>query len=487
MAPPKYRSLTLREKKEVLEAVDSGEKKKNVAAQFGIAATTLSTILKQREKIMASSQSGNRKRDRPGKFPQLEECLIQWLIQCYYQNIPVNGPILIEKAKEFAAALNITAFNASQGWLDKFKKRKGLVFHKVCGASAPVDDNVCVSWENQLYARLREYEPRDVFNANEIGMYFKCLPTHTRAFENEKCHSGENSEERVTLLLAANMDGSEKLKPLMIGKFAQPRCFKNTKSFPLLYRANTKAWMTSEFFKDWLLQLNHDMATRNRKILLFIDNCTAHNDIPPLENIRIEFFPPNTATKLQPFDQGIFCNFKVLYRTQAVQRLVASLDCGQDVKISILDAVQMVDKAWRNITSSTIFNCFRTCGFVKDNLDNPIDEASSFVPDPSLLWAKIDATELPATFDEYVHFDNDLSTMSSFTDAEIINAVIGEMEDDEDASDIDEKIPSHRDATSAIATVRQYLQQNEDLDQRVFDALNLLENVIDLQVTSSLV
>ena len=46
----------------------------------------------------------------------------------------------------------------------------------------------------------------------------------------------KKSKDRVSLMLAANMDGTEQLKPLLIGKFPNPRCFKNIKSLPVVYK-----------------------------------------------------------------------------------------------------------------------------------------------------------------------------------------------------------------------------------------------------------
>jgi len=113
-----------------------------------------------------------------------------------------------------------------------------------------------------------------------------------------KCHSGKNSKERITVMLAVNMDGSQKLKPLMIGQFADSCRFKNIKSFPLMYRSNTKAWMIGVLFTEWLLCINADMKKANRKILIFVDNCTAHNNIPHIENIKIHSLPPKTLHQL---------------------------------------------------------------------------------------------------------------------------------------------------------------------------------------------
>ncbi|GFW17195.1 tigger transposable element-derived protein 6 [Trichonephila clavipes] len=92
------------------------------------------------------------------------------------------------------------------------------------------------------------------------------------------------------------MDGSEKITPLVIGKSAKPQCFKGINSFPTKYHSNKKAWMTTELFNEWLVSLNSDMKREKRHILLFLDNCTVHNNAPPLSNVKLQFFPPNSAT-----------------------------------------------------------------------------------------------------------------------------------------------------------------------------------------------
>jgi hypothetical protein len=97
-----------------------------------------------------------------------------------------------------------------------------------------------------------------VFNTDETALFFKCLPDKTFTFKEEKCHGGKYSKDRLTILLAVNMDGSEKLTPLHIGKAGKPRCFKCIRSFPITYRSNKKAWITTELFNG-LVSLNEYM------------------------------------------------------------------------------------------------------------------------------------------------------------------------------------------------------------------------------------
>ena len=80
---------------------------------------------------------------------------------------------------------------------------------------------------------------------------------------------------RVTVLVGANADGSEKLPLLVIGKSKKPRCFKNVNSLPVVYDASKKAWMNSTIFTSWLRQLDKRFARQQRNVLLLLDNCPA--------------------------------------------------------------------------------------------------------------------------------------------------------------------------------------------------------------------
>ena len=97
--------------------------------------------------------------------------------------------------------------------------------------------------ESELSDVLKCYKPSDIYNANEWGLVYRTLPDKTLSFKNEKCIGGKRSKDRLTILLAANMDGSEKLTPLVIEKFLRPHCMRNIKS--VFYDANQKSWMTT--------------------------------------------------------------------------------------------------------------------------------------------------------------------------------------------------------------------------------------------------
>jgi hypothetical protein len=85
----------------------------------------------------------------------------------------------------------------------------------------------------------------------------------------------------------------EKLKPLVIGKFAKLRCFKNMSTSPRKYTHNKKAWVINKIFVDFLHQFDARMGSANRKVLLFLDKCPAHSlDAIILKIIKVTDFLP---------------------------------------------------------------------------------------------------------------------------------------------------------------------------------------------------
>uniref|UniRef100_A0A1B6KQS9 HTH CENPB-type domain-containing protein n=1 Tax=Graphocephala atropunctata TaxID=36148 RepID=A0A1B6KQS9_9HEMI len=289
-----HKTLTLAEKVAVIREVEKGVKKKSeIAKDFGIPPNTLSTFLKNKDKILSSAQEfdKDRKRLREPENPAVDNCVLKWFKQARDKKIPLSGPLIRAKAEQFAKELGKKNFKASTGWLDGFKDRNKITFKAVCGESGAVNQQEANQWKQDLEEMIQDRDPKNIFNVDETGLFFKCTPDKTLAFKDEKCHGGKLSKERVTLLVGANMDGSEKLPLLMIGKSASPRCFKNVKSKPVEYVNSSKAWMTSDLFSKWLIKLDKRFGKEKRKVVLFIDNCTAHNTIPLMENLKVVFSP----------------------------------------------------------------------------------------------------------------------------------------------------------------------------------------------------
>ena len=257
-------ALTLKKKYELIQAVQNApasSKKKDIAAEFKIPSNTLSTIMKNKdhviEKYHRQDIEPERKSFRSSAFTDIDEALLIWFEVVCDRNAAVSGPIMKEKANNLAKMLGHPDFRCSDGWLDRFKHRHNIKLKNVCGESADVVPEDLSDWlSKDLPALLKQYSPKDIFNADETGIFWRMMPNKTMCFKAEACHGGKQSKERVTALACANMDGTEKIDLLTIGKFRNPRCFKGIQHLPTLYKANKKAWMVSTIFEEWLRKLD---------------------------------------------------------------------------------------------------------------------------------------------------------------------------------------------------------------------------------------
>lgn len=110
-------------------------------------------------------------------------------------------------------------FKASNGWLDKFKNRHGIVFRALCGESAGVDSITVEEWKKRLPTLIGSYSMDNIYNADETGLFFKLLPDRSMTLSKDSCKGGKRSKERYTVLLCSNWSGTHKLKPLVIGMY----------------------------------------------------------------------------------------------------------------------------------------------------------------------------------------------------------------------------------------------------------------------------
>ncbi|UYV76908.1 TIGD4 [Cordylochernes scorpioides] len=212
-------------------------------------------------------------------------------------------------------------FEASNGWLERFKARRNIAFKRLHGEAGSVDANSVATWKGGIIpSLLAKYSPQDILNADETGLFYKLLPNQTMTIRGEKCEGGKKSKERITVLVCCNMDGSEKLPLLYIGKYRRPRCFRGM-NIPSNYHFNKKAWMTGAIFTDWLKKLDQIFKRRERKILLiYLYNCLI------LSNIEIRFLPALTTSALQPCDMGIIKALKDQYRKRMIMYLLTCME-----------------------------------------------------------------------------------------------------------------------------------------------------------------
>ena len=86
---------------------------------------------------------------------------------------------LQEKARSLAQNLDLADFKASYGWLEKWKS--------VAGEENACTSEMTASWkETHLPTILSGYELKDIFNADEFGLFYQAMPNKSLHFKGER-------------------------------------------------------------------------------------------------------------------------------------------------------------------------------------------------------------------------------------------------------------------------------------------------------------
>ncbi|XP_070390804.1 tigger transposable element-derived protein 6-like [Dermacentor albipictus] len=461
MAPPCRKFLSLKDKARILAAVASGEKKGDVAKKFEISPSSLSTILKSKEAIeqaLASGTSAKRKKLTPSAHEDLDKAMYAWFVETRAKNIPISGNAVQQKALNYACLLGIDDFKASTGWLSRFKARHDIVGKTLSGESASADTGNASAWiSTNVSTLLKDYAKCDIYNADKTGLFYEMLPSKTLEMKGQRCHGGKHSKKRVTVLLCANADGSDKRPPLVIGKSARPRCFKGNRSLPVKYVANSRSWMTRAIFSEWVASFDCDMRRQGRRVCLLLDNCSAHHILDvELTNVELKYFPPNCTSIIQPLDQGVIRSMKCAYRQRVMQRLLLNVETGRDTKLDLYMALQMMAAAWAATGRPVIANCFTHAGFKLgdpdiDSAEDAADCNGAVQPPADVIasWAALQgAGSVPSSveLDDFIDADVNVIAREELSDEDIIKSV----RDDGGQSDDDEVPDLHPPATSRV-------------------------------------
>ena len=118
-------------------------------------------------------------------------------------------------------------WKCSNGFLHRFCKHYGILSKKMCGESLDCPDYSQFIKE-VLTPLMEEYEPQNIYNADETSLFYKSLSNHTMSFGSEEVHGSKlhQAKDCMSLLLCTNMNGYEKLNPVLIAKAAHPTALK---------------------------------------------------------------------------------------------------------------------------------------------------------------------------------------------------------------------------------------------------------------------
>uniref|UniRef100_A0A8C8AS92 Tigger transposable element derived 3 n=1 Tax=Otus sunia TaxID=257818 RepID=A0A8C8AS92_9STRI len=434
--PPRKerKELSLTEKVRVLEMLEGPKvSQSELAKRFGVSQPQICRIIKNKERILSEwHRNGDpeRKRKREGKDVALEAALLRWVEGARAADLPVSGPLLQLKAKHLAEALGRPDPEPSGGWLARFEARHNLAFKKPPAEKGDAEQPTAEHWAGAvLPGLLRSYALSEIYACGETGVL---LPAASPG-------KGESTGDRLTVLLCANADGSEKAPLRAVGESPRPRCLRgvNLEQMPWSYRAGSLAGMTAPLFAEWLQEFNEGMRRQGKSVLLLLTKHEAHPYLQ-LSNVRMVFVPPATALA-QPLDRGIASDLKGHYRRRLLRWLPAERGAGQP---TLLDALHVLAQAWGDVRPGLVASCFRAAGFSP----SAGAEALALAPAPGPLGQ--DQPERRALMDEELERDE-----------EPVDGDEGMAEGEEAGEPAAVRpCPSEREVWGSLATLRRYLE-----------------------------
>ena len=216
---------------------------------------------------------------------EIEDGVWQFFCEARSQNMPVNGGLLKSEALEIAKNKGYNEFSASNGWLEAFIARHQIKFSNLHGESAGVDPKLCDQWKENLPWLCEGYNLKDIYNCDETGIFFRSIPKKSFRKKGEVNNGtkAQTMKERFTVLMTYNAVG-DKEKLWIIGKIGHPCSFpkKLPKSFN--YGHNSKAWVTSEIFMEYLSCLNVIIDNFHHLLMKFHSYVRTHFCIPNDKN-----------------------------------------------------------------------------------------------------------------------------------------------------------------------------------------------------------
>ncbi|XP_053949417.1 jerky protein homolog-like [Anastrepha ludens] len=419
----------------VLRRIDNGESVVKICAEFNVGKSTVNDWRRDRRsieefcsKMEFDRNLGSRCTRKKPICEVVDEALWIWFLQERRRGTPIGGPILKEKALTIHQKNNIEGdFVASDGWLNRWKKRHGIHFAHVSGEKMSADTSGATEFKTKFgeMVKTEELSPEQVYNMDETGLNIKMLPETTFLGSHEQSPSGfKKNKERITVAVCSNAAGTHKI-PLFV-----------------------------------------------------IDNAPTHPHEYAVDDIKLVYLPPNVTSLVQPMDQGVIESLKRRYRRKLVSEILQhSENEGKGIlevikKINIKDVIYMLATAFQEMPSSTFVKSWRKLWPDVENIivisniaGTEEEENKSTLQD----LQKLSGNESLQAEDVENRMTN-CDEHEFLNDDEIIDLASKEREEDDESSDVEEeKIVSHEEAENVMEIALKYIEQQHE--STAFDVL----------------
>lgn len=348
--------------------------------------TTISRILAKKDELISLKEHEYKLiRRRRLTNTLLRKVLLEWITQCVWNNIPITAPIILSSASNFWKQLP-----------DHLKDGTGEFSFKWCSQFlAKVNINLSTI-DRDLYAnRLRvwNFEERDYIKRLLANIPDSKIYTLGEVFISHDLHLDKSeykdSSDILTCMLCTNVDGSDKMDPLIIGRYENYPSFESRSSVKasakhgVSYHSNRKRWLTSTLFYDWLSIIDKRLALVNKDIVLILDDSASHRVVNiKLQRIRL-LYTSSTSNSL-PMDWGLEKAFRLSFRYEQFVELQRrqlkrrEFTTSEEMEFTMSDTFDVIKTAWNSLPVSRIQSAWKQAGILPDSLTASFTRIKTF-------------------------------------------------------------------------------------------------------------
>ncbi|XP_021567353.1 tigger transposable element-derived protein 5 [Carlito syrichta] len=429
--PRRYAAGNFKGKSQSETATEGGERQASVCRDFGVPGGTLRGWLKDEPKLrwfldqLGGEVGTQRKKMRLANEEEIDRAVYSWFLTLRQHGVPLSGPIIQAQAEAFARQIYgpECTFKASHGWFWRWQKRHGISSQRFYGEAGPPvpgpapgppvkEEPAMPPGAGPLPDRASAppppaeggYGDEQIYNANVTGLYWKLLPEQGAPLGAGNPGAGSCGRrwrgDRVTVLLAANLTGSHKLKPLVIGHLPDPPSLRhhNQDKFPASYRYSPDAWLSRPLLRGWFFEefvpgvkryLRRSCLQQKAVLLVAHPPCPSPAArMPVLEEseetpMRCRPEPLGPPEELQtpdgavrvlflskgssrahipaPLEQGVVVAFKQLYKRELL-RLAVSCASGSPLdfmrSFMLKDMLYLAGLSWDLVQAGSIERCW---------------------------------------------------------------------------------------------------------------------------------
>ncbi|XP_054275152.1 tigger transposable element-derived protein 2-like [Macrosteles quadrilineatus] len=370
-------TLSMEEKLRALQRLDAGEPLRIIAKDLGVGRSTVSDWKKHRLEIERwyANQTGNssikaRKTMRKGKHARVEKALYHWFEYNKSKGFPVSGQLLQQKALHFKEKIDGEEgeqFSASEGWLDRWKKRFGI------GLLVNDNENENDYFVEELRKDLEcsNLKEEQIYCCGQTLLNYRLLPPNILGSNNKVTEEYDVNEETMMLFACCNATGGHKLRLTFIvksDKFQEFETVKDNELLPFGFFHHKEVWLDDDIFKTWFHNefvpaVEKDLLSKQlaRKAVLLVTYYPAFSCLSELhdKDIRVIFIPVHAASSCQPMNQGVFELLKKKYWCRLLRSVISTRtdceDCITTVRnVEIIEAIQFASEAWEEIPTVSL-------------------------------------------------------------------------------------------------------------------------------------